>query len=326
MKIFLRILIGFALLLIGLICYIFITWNKKFDAPYPDIHASSDSAIIARGKYLAYGPAHCATCHMPIHKIMAVEEGLEIPLSGGWEIDIPPGVFRAPNLTPDQEIGIGKLTDGEIARTLRYSVGSDGRFIAPFMPLQELTDEDLTAIISFLRSQSPVRHEVKRSEIKFLGKALMAFGMLEPRGPETPPMKSIKRDSTSQYGAYFAKNIADCIGCHTQVDLKSGKFTGPPYAGGFRFEPDAFSQGYSFISPNLTPDPETGIITGWNEDEFVMRFREGRLYKGSPMPWGAFSRIDDIDLKAVYKFLHGLKPVRNKIAKTVFPPGEKLPD
>jgi mono/diheme cytochrome c family protein len=318
MKMFLRILIGFAVLIIGLICFIILTWNRQFDAPYPDIHASSDSTVIARGKYLAYGPAHCATCHIPMDKIMAVEDGLEMPLSGGWEVDIPPGVFRAPNLTPDPETGIANVTDGELARI--------GRFIAPFMPFQELTDEDLTAVISFLRSQPPVRHEVKRSEIKFLGKALMAFGMLDPRGPETAPLKSIKPDTTSQYGAYIAKHMANCLGCHTRTDLKSGKFTGPQFAGGFEFEPDAFSQGYSFISPNLTPDQETGIIAGWDEDAFEMRFRGGRLYEGSPMPWGAFSRMSDRDLKAVYKFLHSLKPVRNTIEKIVFAPGEELPD
>ena len=37
--------------------------NQKFDAPFPDIHASKDSSIIAKGKYLFYGPAHCMDCH-----------------------------------------------------------------------------------------------------------------------------------------------------------------------------------------------------------------------------------------------------------------------
>jgi len=34
MKIFLRVLIGFTVLIIAVICFIFIAWNKKFDAPY----------------------------------------------------------------------------------------------------------------------------------------------------------------------------------------------------------------------------------------------------------------------------------------------------
>ncbi|MFM9944045.1 MAG: cytochrome C, partial [Bacteroidia bacterium] len=131
-KIILRILAGFAIIIFGLIVFVFAAWDKTYDAALPDFKASTDSAIIARGKYLAFGPAHCATCHVPMDKIEAVENGLQIPLSGGWELDIPPGTFRAPNLTPDMETGIGKISDGQIARALRHSVKSDGKIMFPF--------------------------------------------------------------------------------------------------------------------------------------------------------------------------------------------------
>ncbi len=75
MKIVLRILAVLVLLIAGLVVYVQVAWNKKFEAPYPDIKASTDSAVIARGKYLAYGPAHCGTCHVPMDKIMDVEGG-----------------------------------------------------------------------------------------------------------------------------------------------------------------------------------------------------------------------------------------------------------
>ena len=39
--------------------------NLKYDAPYPDIIASTDTSIIARGKQLVLGPAHCVNCHGP---------------------------------------------------------------------------------------------------------------------------------------------------------------------------------------------------------------------------------------------------------------------
>jgi hypothetical protein len=44
------------------------------------------------------------------------------------------------------------MTDGEIARVLRYSVHKNGEAVLPFMPFQNMTDEDLTAVISYLRS------------------------------------------------------------------------------------------------------------------------------------------------------------------------------
>jgi len=325
MKILLRILAGIALLIVAFVIFIFMAGDKEFEAPYPDIQASTDTIIIARGKYLALGPAHCAHCHVPMDKILDVENGTEMPLIGGWELEIPPGTFRAPNLTPDKETGIGSMTDGEIARALRYSVGSDGRFLIPVMPFQELSDEDLTAIISYLRSQEPVKNDVERSELKFLGKALLASGALTPTGPQNTPPKSVARDTTVKYGEYLAANVANCYGCHTNRDVKSGEFVGEPYAGGFLFDPEPFSEGFSFVSPNITPDPETGIMTDWDEELFLDRFHSGRIYKGTPMPWGAFGKMDDGDLKAIYRYLQSLDPIENQLEKLVYAPGEELP-
>ncbi len=327
MKIILRILAVLVVLIAGLVVFVHLKGNPQFDAPYPDIKASADSAVIARGKYLAYGPAHCGTCHVPMNKIMDVENGEVIPLSGGWTLDIPPGEMHAPNLTPDMETGIGKYTDGEIARVLRHMVNPKGNCVFPFMPFAELSDDDLTAIVSYLRSQPAVKHEVKRTEMKFLGKALMAFGAIKPEGTKGNPPKSVVIDSTAEYGKYLANSVANCLGCHTNRDMKTGKFTGEPFAGGFLMPDDpALGDGNSYVTPNLTPDPETGHIYSWDEQTFINRFKAGRVYKGSAMPWGAFSRINDLELKAIYRYLKSLEPVKNKIPKIVYAPGEALPE
>src|SRR5262249_52321764 len=69
MKKFKKILKWTGIVLLSLIvifaALVFILQNKTFSAPYPNIHASTDSAIIARGQYLAFGPAHCSGCHSP---------------------------------------------------------------------------------------------------------------------------------------------------------------------------------------------------------------------------------------------------------------------
>jgi mono/diheme cytochrome c family protein len=320
-KILMWIFGSLGVLIAGLVLFILIASTKKYDAPYPDIKASTDPELIERGRYLAYGPANCATCHMPMDKIVEVDDtGIQPPLSGGWTIEIAPGVFRAPNLTPDEETGIGRLTDAEIARTLRYSVGSDGRLIVPFMPFQEMSDEDMAAIISFLRSQEPVRHEVLPSKLSFLGKAVVAFGLIKPEGPKNTPPASVAIDTTVEYGAYIANSVANCRGCHTEIDLKTGAYIGKDFAGGALFEPDPFSNGYSFISPNLTPEKTTGVMAAWTEDFFVERFKAGRVHRGSPMPWGAFSRMNEVEIRAVYRYLQTVEPVARKVEQTVFPP------
>jgi len=85
MKTLLKILkwTGIVLISVVLIVVIFVYFpcNKKFEAPYPDITASKDSTIIAKGKYHVFGPGHCAICHSPTDKIMDVEQGKEVLMS-----------------------------------------------------------------------------------------------------------------------------------------------------------------------------------------------------------------------------------------------------
>lgn len=326
LKIFKFIGLTLGVVIIALFAYIQFSWDKTFDAPLPEIKASTDSTIIARGKHLVYGPAHCVSCHVPMDKVKEAETGKELLLSGGWEFPIPPGTLRAPNLTPDKETGIGNISDSDIAKSLRYSVNSRKGCVFPIMPFQNVSDEDLTAIISFLRSQPPVSNKVEPSELTFLGKALVAFGLIKPVGPVETPPKSVAIDSTEAYGKYLANSIANCNGCHTKRDFVTGAFIGEPFAGGTVFPPDAFSQGYAFITPNITFDQETGIMAKWDEDMFISRMRQGKVHKGSPMPWGLFGKMSDLELKAIYRYLKSIPSIENKVDKIVFAPGEALPE
>lgn len=171
-----KVLLGIVLVIVAAVAILVITvnlrYNRTFDAPYPDIQASTDSAMIARGKYLAYGPAHCSFCHAPMTEFQRVDRGEEAPLKGGFDFKMPFGNMFAPNITPDEETGIGKLSDGEIARALRYGVAHDGRAIIDMMPFYDMSDDDLKAIISFLRSQEPIHNPRPKHELNFLGKVV----------------------------------------------------------------------------------------------------------------------------------------------------------
>ncbi|MEN2282434.1 cytochrome c [Algoriphagus sp. SE2] len=299
---------------LAFVSFVLLKWDQKYDAPYPDIKASTDSTMIARGKYLVYGPAHCAGCHNPPERAKEAENGINHALIGGGEFILDPGIIRSRNLTPDMETGIGKLTDGEVARVMRNSIGHDGRPIFPFMPFQNMSDYDVASIISFLRSQEPVNNYVEPTEYTFLGKAILAFGLIKPVGPEKIPPKKVDIEVSEVYGEYLANSVANCVGCHSPRDLMTGEFTGPKLSGGLEFEE---VPGAKFITPNLTPDPETGMITNWTEDVFVARFKSGgRVYEHSPMPWGSFAQMSEVDLRAIYKYLMALDPVSHKIEKT----------
>jgi mono/diheme cytochrome c family protein len=291
------------------VALVFVRKNRTFEAPYPDIHASKDSAVIARGKYLVLGPAHCAFCHGDTAKLGLVDQGQEVALSGGHEFKIPIGIIRSANITSDAETGIGKLTDGEIARTLRFAVAHDGHAVPDFMPFQNVSDEDLTAIISYLRTIPPVTNTVVHFDMNFLGNAVRAF-VLEPmKGNGTPP-KIVTADSTVDYGRYLVMSVSNCRGCHTARDMMTGKFIGPDLGGGTEFE-STIDPSKKYYPPNLTPDHATGKIAMWSEKDFIERFRKGRLVPDSPMPWGPFSRMGDVELKAIYRYLRTVAAIQN---------------
>lgn len=173
--------------------------NRTFDVPEVNLAASTDSAVIARGAYLVYGPAHCAYCHNTADKISRLEAGEQVPLSGGAVFDIGIAKLVTPNLTP-HETGIANISDGKIARMLRHNVKSDGTAAIPFMEFQNMSDEDVVAILSYLRSQPPVENRVAARELRPVGKAIMSFA-IGPAGPAgTPPATSPPEGATVERG------------------------------------------------------------------------------------------------------------------------------
>ena len=295
------------LLVIGaIVALVYARHDRTFEAPYPDIAASTDSAVIAHGEYLVNGPAHCTGCHTDKQHEAAYLRGEAVPMHGGYDFVLPFGHVYSRNITNHPEKGIGRLTDGEIARTLRYGVGSDGRAIIDFMPFYMLSDEDLRAVISYLRTVPGDPNDPPRTEFDFIGKALMAFA-IEPMGSlDAPRPSAVKRDSTAAYGDYLANSVANCAGCHTQRDLTTGAFVGERFSGWSGMEG---MNGTFFNTPNLTPHPTTGRMAEWNFDTFRNRFRAGPVQPDSPMPWVNFARFSDDDLKALWAYLQGLAPV-----------------
>lgn len=289
--------------------------NRKFDEPYPQLAASKDSAIIAKGKYLFYGPAHCMDCHASQEDLEKVEHGETVSPKGGRVWNIPVGTVTSANITSDPETGIGKMTDAEFARALRYGVDRTGRAMFDLMPFHNLSDEDMVALMSFVRTFPAEKHAVTHFEPNMLGKVLNAF-VFKPVGPMGEVPKSVSPDAGIEYGKYLSASVANCRGCHTNRDLKTGEFVGPEYAGGFHM-PINDKPGSFVVTPNLTPDPETGRISNWTEERFIQRFRQGKLIKDSHMPWGPFKSFSDNDLKAIFGYLKSLDPVKNDPGPTL---------
>ncbi len=321
-KVLITLLIVVVVIIAGFASFVQFSYNKDYseDYPVPELEVEATAEMIARGRYLANGPAHCSHCHAPMEKMDLVEAGEEVALTGGFGLDIPPGSFHAPNITSDEETGIGKLSDGELYRMFRYNINHRGEACIDFMPFVNMSDEDIYSIIAYLRTLEPVNAPSKKVKYSFLGKMIKAMGAIKPGEPKDGIPYTIKKEPTVQYGAYIANSVANCNGCHTNRDMKTGEYIGEEFAGGLAFGPDNMTQGYTFIAPNLTPDPKTGHIYDWDLNTFFMRMKKGRLHMNSPMPWGAFTQMDSVDIVAVYKYLNSLEPVENEVVQTAVAP------
>jgi mono/diheme cytochrome c family protein len=270
-------------------------------APYPEIRASSDPDVIERGRYLAVGPAHCTACHAR----PAEADTPEPHLSGGESFELPIGTIYVPNITPDVETGVGRYSDAELARVLRHGVDRRGRALLGFMPFADLSDEDLTAVISYIRSRPPIVHRVPASDYNLLGRVAKAF-LIEPIGPSRPIRARVQPGVTVEYGEYLVNTVANCAGCHTRRSLRTGKAIGVALSGGFEMESHTVAR-QKFVTPNLTPHPKSGHLYAWSEDVFVARFRNA-VATSSPMPWASYRKMTDDDLRAIFRYLRSVPP------------------
>lgn len=180
------------LLIAGIAITMMFRQHLTYEAPYPSIKASSDTALIAKGKNLVLVEKGCVHCHSPITNIDSVlKSGGEPSLAGAKEFPSAFGTFYTPNLTPDVKTGIGSLSDAEIARVLRYGVRKNGEAVLPFMQGLNMSDEDMSAVVSYLRSLKPVENKVPENNFSLLGRFAKAF-MVKPSLPEKPQPTAMK--------------------------------------------------------------------------------------------------------------------------------------
>ncbi|RMF35419.1 MAG: cytochrome C [Alphaproteobacteria bacterium] len=257
--------------------------------------------LLERGTYLMRGIVACGSCHTPPAGPFKGKE-----LAGGFVFDEEPFTTYAANITPDRETGIGAWSDEEIIRAIREGIRpGGGRVIGPPMPIgmyRSLSDRDARAIVAYLRTVPPVRHEVPEAVYRI---------PLPPRyGPPLGEVPDVPRSDKVAYGEYLAR-IGHCIECHTPMDRGRRDFSRTG-AGGQVFEgPWGVS-----VAANLTPDSETGL-GAWSDAEIKRAISEGISHDGRklnpPMPFGYFRNISEEDLDALVAYLRSLKPVHNRV-------------
>jgi mono/diheme cytochrome c family protein len=285
MLIVLGALVGLVIVAIGTLYFLTnLRFNEKYDIPVERVAVSADPAVIVQGKHIVESRG-CADCHGE-------------DMAGGAVIeDAMIGYLYARNLTSGKGGHGGATTDADYVRAIRHGVGASGKPLR-LMPAEEyyyLSDADLGAVISYLRTLPPVDNEPPRTRIGPLGRLLFLTGQVNllsaevidhdaPR-PVVPP-----QGVTADYGKYLS---IGCTGCHGK-GFSGGKVPGTP--------PDWPP------AANLTP---SGNLAKWTEGDFLNTLRtgltpEGKQLNSDYMPWKNFGKMTEDELKATWMFLKTL--------------------
>jgi len=263
--------------------------------------------LVAKGKYV-FGAAAGCSCHTE-------PKG---PLNaGGRRFDGPFGTVYSTNITPDRQTGIGTWTDEQLITAIRLGRRPNGERLIPVHPylaFNGMAEEDLRALVAYLRSVPPVNHPnqpknitVPLFESVFLPSWLAAFALRETP-PPTAPTSGVAR------GEYLVRAVSHCGECHTPRGVTQATDSTRFLAGtpnGPEGDP----------VPNITPDTDTGLK--WSEEQIATFLGSGNKPDGD-MAGGlmgeviqgtsvGFKDLTKEDRLAIARYLKSIPAVRHRI-------------
>jgi mono/diheme cytochrome c family protein len=270
----------------------------------------SSAAEVARGRYVFGATGGCGCHTAPKGQVNA----------GGRRYDGPFGTVYSTNITPDRQTGIGTWTDEQIITAIRLGRRPNGERLLPVHPFtvfNGMAEEDLRAIVAFLRTtpavmrpNQPKKISVPLFESVFLPAWLAAFA---PR--ETPPPKAPTTGVAR--GEYLVRAVGHCGECHTPRTMTMATDNSRFLAGNPKGPEDQ-------AMPNITPDPDTGIGR-WSVEEIADYLGSGNKPDGD-VAGGLMGEVIDgtlagykdlakADRLAIAQYLKTIPPIRNKIGK-----------
>lgn len=251
-------------------------FNRRIARPIPEFHASMDSASVARGRHVA--EMRCLGCHSADHRDSTL-------LSGGYletfenPLHLDHGTLPYPNLTPGGPLR--DWSDGEIARAIREGLDREGRqlIIMPSGQFRNLSDDDLAALLGFLRSQPAVPSQPGVLHLDWFNRLAIGLGVIgiSSQPPVTAPVPAVSPDDTLEYGAYLARSLR-CGECHGDG-----------------------------LHGNVGPDLHV-YAHAYSESLFVRSVQRGRRATDATevdpfMPWRSFSHLTPAELGVLYRWL-----------------------
>nr|HET7860550.1 cytochrome c [Caldimonas sp.] len=215
-------------------------------APRPAGATNAETLVIQKGEYLARA-GDCVACHTN-------PEGKEF--AGGRAMPTPFGALYSPNITPDEETGIGQWSSDEFYRMMHSGVSRDGSLLYPAMPFAsytKVTRADSDAIYAYLMSVQPVKQKNRPHELRFpFNKRELLIGWRTLYFKEGEYQPDPKQSEQWNRGAYLVEGLGHCSMCHTAINALGGSKESKEFEGGM-------IPNQNWYAPSLTSNREAGL-------------------------------------------------------------------
>jgi hypothetical protein len=277
----------FAFLLV--FAYVAVSWSAKnqlrrtYKVNVAKVAIPQGAEAIAQGRHLA-ATRGCFDCHgEDLAGLIVID-------------DSAMGVVAGPNLTRGPGGLAASFGDDDYVRAIRHGIAPDGHplFLMPSTDYAPFSDEDLGALIAYLKSVPPVNRARGPVQVGPLARLLIFVGSIKLSAElidhEHLKPSKVAPGLTVDYGRYVANA---CTGCH-----------GPNFSGG------RIASGPPDWPPaaNLTPH-SAGRLAKWTEADFLNLLRTSKRPDGteiSPVMPRAFAQLNEVEQKSIWLFLQTL--------------------
>ena len=274
--------------------------------------AQQDADAVLRGEYVFHAGA-CDSCHTdhPDHGAF---------LAGGRRMETQFGTFYVPNITPDEETGIGAWSAEDFRRAMIEGETPAGSHYYPVFPYRWYTgmsEQDLADLWVYLQSVPPVYNRVRPHEIPFpfnLRFLLLGWKLINFDQGET--VFDPERSEAWNRGAYLVNHLGHCGACHTPKMLMGAVFRSDEFLAGSEVIPGPYP------APNITPHDVTGIGQ-WTVEDVVRALKRSIAPDGVPIrgPMAEYvntgsSYLSEQDLEAAAIYLLSLPPEQGPVGET----------